>query len=282
MEKRQLPTYRQSTFKQVDVGHSVILDDNYMAQNQFDAMCDRKLENAEQEAHAIITSAQEQAQEILAAAREKAAQIVEQEGNQQRDAVLQQGYDEGHQAGLEKAYQEVSQNAAQEIRMAEIVLQKAYEAEQLLINQYKNQLTDLLQYLLQLILHHEMKTQPQQITGLIEKAAEQVQYNGNARILVNPETLRMLKEFSPETMAAITELHHITFHANAGCTPYEMYLETLESSFNISAESQASIYLKTVEKHIDVSAILAEETFESPPPELSESTESEPAEAEER
>jgi len=265
MDKRQLPASRQSTYKQVDVGRTVILDDNYMAQNQFDAMCDRKLDMAEQEAHKIITSAQQQAQEILAAAREKAAQIVEQEGNQKRDAILQQGYGEGHQAGMDMAYQEVAENAAKEIRMAEIILEKAYEAEQLLINQYKNQLTDLLYYLLQLILHHEMEIQPHQITGLMEKAAEQIQYSGSAKVLVNPETLRMLKAFSPETMAAVSELHRITFHANAGCAPYEMYLETLESSFNISAESQAAVYLKTVEKHLDISSIIIEEVVEREP-----------------
>jgi flagellar assembly protein FliH len=256
---------RQQTFKQVDVGQRVVLNDEYLMENhkslQLETIALRTMQNAEERANELLEASRNEAQQILAAAREKALQIVELEGIQQRDAFRQQAYEEGFQAGLQEGYLQISQEAADKVRMAELIVQKAFEAEALVIKKQQAHYVALLEHILKLVLLQELETKPEHMIALIEKAAEQIQYTGTAKIIVHPETLQTLKSYSAETMAALSELHHIRFHPDAGCSPYELYLETVECAFNISAQNQAEIYLKAVSGKLDFTEDVVEEAL---------------------
>lgn len=251
MNSQDMPPQQGGTFKRIDIGHPVVLDDRFLSlhhrEAQIKEIVERTMENAEKQVQKILKDAQSKSQQILADAKEKAARIVEEEGVQK----LEQARQEGYQAGLEKGLEQIAQELAERIRAADQILERAFEAERLIISHYKPQIVDLLQYILNLILTHELQTSPEQIIQLIDKATERIEYSGSARIVLNTETLQQLRELSSGTMDALANLRRLSFVADATCAPCEMYLETAESFFNISPEAQARIYIKTVESHLE-------------------------------
>ncbi len=258
----QHTTRHKNTFKQVDLGNTVVLNNDYRVANermlQVEAIVKQTMAHAESESHKTIASAQEQAQQIIAAATEKAAQIIEEEGNQQRDAILKQGYEEGYEAGITDGREEIATSMAEQINLADLILEKVFEAKQLLIHKNQSQLIELFQYVLKLVLLHELKTQPEQIAGLLENAAERIQITGTAKILLNPEVYQSLKETAPQVLEALTTSKHLQFHPDTNCAPDEMYLETADCSFDISPENQIKILMASIQPYLETSAELQE------------------------
>lgn len=244
---------RHATYKQVDVGQKVVLNDQYMVENhrtlQLEAIVLETMENAEQAAHDLVEAARKEAQDILAAAREKAAQT-EQKGISQRDATLKQAYDDGYQAGLSDGVMHVAQQMADQINLADTVLEKAFEAEQLLISKHQAHLAQLIRTVLQLILAYEIETKPEQIVGLVEKALQQFHMSGVTRLILHPATLQLMQQNAPAVVERMSEVNRLKFQLDNNCAPYQMYLETAEGTFDISPESQANVYLNTVETHL--------------------------------
>lgn len=254
MSNKRFLTHQKSTFKQVDVGQAVVLDDTYMIEHhqarQLEAITKETMAHAEKTAFEIIESAKQEAQAIRDEAHSQAVQIVEEEGHQQRDTILQQAHEEGYRAGLEQGVHQIAQEMADKIHLSNTILEKAFEAERLILNKYQSQVQDVILSVLKLILKHELVTQPEQIRALIEAAAHQIELTGQAAIAMNPETLNQLKAFSPETLEALSTTKSLTFKADPSCSEEDIYLETVTASYDISPEKQAEIYMKTLGQHL--------------------------------
>lgn len=246
--------FRQTKFRQVDVGQAVVLNDDYLAQNdtktRLKSVLNETLANAEKIAQDRIIHAEQEAEAILEAARQQAARILDEEGHQQRDVICQQAHEEGYQAGLAEGHQYVAQEVVEQVRAANQVLERAFEAEQMIILQHKTRLTELLHYVLTLVLSHELVTRPDQMAALIEKAARQIPTTGTVKILIHPEMLQRLHACSPDLVRILAEEKHLVFHPSTGCSLHDVYLETIDSSYDISPASQADVYLKAAEANL--------------------------------
>ncbi len=237
---------KQNMFKQASLGEPVVLNENFVLENhkalQMEAIALKTMENAELEAQRIVQDAQRQAQEILAAAQERAGRIEEEE----RNAMLQKGYEEGFQAGLQEGFTQIVQESADKLITAEQVLEKAYQAERQILQKRQLQLANMLDLILKRVLRQELQTRPQHLVDMIEAAAERIESTGTAKILMNPETLKALKEVCPEMQDLFHNLHRIILQPDMTCSPTDLILENVECSFDISPERQAEIYLTTI------------------------------------
>lgn len=243
----------QNRFKQVDVGQAIVLNDAYLEEHNKDMKIEsivvKTMQNAEQRAREITAEALRKADEILENAKAQAAQIIEEESG----TVLKQGYQEGFQTGFAEGMAQASQQTLDKLQAAEQILEKAIEGEKFIITRYQTHIVELMQYILKLILAHEIKTTPDQMAGLVLKATERLQQTGAAKVIINPESFQALRDLSPATMTVLTSLHHITFQTDPSCAPDEMYLDTVEGSFDISPETQAEMLVRAIGPHLSIS-----------------------------
>ncbi len=107
-----------------------------------------------------------------------------------------------------------------------------------------------MQYVLERVLRDELVTRPERLGQLIETALANIPLTGQARIVMHPETLKTLQSFSAPLVERWHEIHHLQFKLDPSCSPAQIYLETTESAFELSPESQAARYLKAVEDHL--------------------------------
>lgn len=261
--------YRQGTFKQFDMGQAVILNDAYLAENQHElqlqARVNKIIQEAREQAQQIVEDAQLQAQQTLQAAQEKAAKIVEEDGYQQRNAILNQGYQEGYEAGLENGIQEISRQIADKIHMGERMLDEALVAQKQVLAAQSAQILSLLDCLLKQILAHEISMSPDQLGALILQALERLHASGSAKIVMNPQMLQSLKDMSPDLQAALSAENRLHFVPDSRCPMEHIYLETVDYCYNISPQAQADVLLKTVAASLPSAPML--EVSEDPEPE---------------
>ncbi len=129
-QDKRFQSRQPSTFKQVNVGRSVVLNDTYLMENhpkmQLEAITLETMQRAESEAIRLVQSAQREAQEILEAARQRAAQIVQEEGTDKRNAIVEEAYREGYQSGLENGLNQMAMEVADKLMLAEQVVQQAF------------------------------------------------------------------------------------------------------------------------------------------------------------
>jgi flagellar assembly protein FliH len=242
---------RSNTYKQVDVGNEVVLDHDYLVAHhkplQQEIQAKQLLTQAQAQAQQMIEEAQQQAQQILAAAEERAQRIVVEEGQQQRDAILQQAQEEGFRAGLSQGIAQMREEMAAHVYVAEQVFERALEAQQSVIFKHRFQLANLIRYLVQTILGEELKTTPDQVLNLLERAVRQLQVTGEAKIAVSYDVFQLLQEHCAEAIAQLSANRRVIIQPDPTCTGYDMYLFGTEAMYAISPESQAEAYMASVE-----------------------------------
>ncbi len=241
---------RQSTFKQVDVGQAVILDDKFMVANhralQLESITLETMHQAEKQALAQIEAAKEEANQIIQSAQAEASRILEEDGIQKRDEILQQAFEEGYQAGLTHGIEHISQQLADKIQVGDKMVEQAIEAQRQLLDLQKTKLVELVRYILDLVIGEVVQAEPSRMLQLIEKAIENLQVSEGARILLNPEALKKLKSLSPDIVNALINLKRINLVPDMACGLSEMYLETMDGVFDISPQNQAECFVKAI------------------------------------
>ena len=236
-----------STFKQVDVGQKVVLNDAYLTEHhqtrQLEAIAKRTMENAETQAKRVISEAQAEAQRILEEAQRQADIVVQQEGTARRDAIIEEARAVGYEAGLDEGFAKISADLAETIAHANRVVEKALDAESHILNRARQSHVEVIKSVLKRVLPYELSSRPEQIAGLLEKAVAQLHASGTAKIIINPVTLKLVKAAASQTVESLAALHHIAFVPDMGCGIHEMYLEGVEASYELSPDVQAAIYL---------------------------------------
>lgn len=243
---------KPGAYKQIDLGKAVVLNDSFITENHSlrhaEAIVEKTMQNAESAASHYIEEAQAKAAEIIKSAEEEAQRIV----TEQADAVLQQGFEKGFEAGFAEGQVQAGRHCMDQIDTANAVVQAAYQAQARVIETCREDMLALMHSIMAMVLAHELHFRPEYLAQIVHQAVVQIEHNGTARVIVNPETLRGFKEAMKENYPVFCKAHHLTFTADAACPPHQAYLETVEASYNISPDEQAENYLRQVAPLLEV------------------------------
>lgn len=150
-----------------------------------EAMVKELLEKAEAKAKEIIDAAREEAAQLIEAARKEAVKIREE--NSRR----------GYQEGRKQALKEVEVIREQKLAEAEAVLLQAQEERKRLIAAVEPEMISLAVAIAEKILHRELASHPEYVTGIVREALQQV--NGQKAVIkVHERFLQPVKELWEE------------------------------------------------------------------------------------
>lgn len=241
---------KPTTYKQVDMGQPVVLDQNYLMlhhrDTQLEAITQQTMQNAEYRASEIVSEAQAQAQAILQAAQAEAERLIQEEGIAQRDVIREAAYQEGYQAGYQEGQSVRDQEFAEALASGHQLVRHLVTTADWLQHHQQDRLVQVLHAILKLVLNHEIQTRPEHLHELISKALDKLQLTTQAKILLHPETLKQFQATFPTAGNILTQLERVQLIPDNRCQPLDIYLESVEGLYHLTPDEQAQVYLAQV------------------------------------
>lgn len=233
--------------------------------------------NAQRRAQSIIEEAQASAraaaQEILEKANAQAKALIQnaQEQEQEiRDTAQESGFKAGFQEGYTDATAQVEQETLQLLENARLVLEAAYQAEKRVLQDFELQALALLRHLARKILHRELSESPESLLQMVTRATESLYLSGKVRVVLNPQMLHEIRQFSENTASSLDALQRFEFVADPALDPQQIYIIGQESSFDLSLNTQIDVLTEALGEHLALPRPAPAEPFG---PEVTESAE---------
>jgi flagellar assembly protein FliH len=189
------------------------------------------LEQANAQAKALIQNAQEQEQEI-------------------RDTAQETGFKTGFQEGYADATAQVEQETLQLLENARLVLEAAYQAEKRVLQDFESQALALIRHLARKILHRELSESPENLLQMLAHATEALYLSGKVRVVLNPQVLHEIRQFSEKTAGGLDALQRFEFVADPMIEPRQIYIIGQESSFDLSLDTQVDLLTRSLQEHL--------------------------------
>ncbi len=250
----------------IEVGEAFQLTGAHDRQQQIERTLERlkleRIKQAEIECQQMFDNARQEAHEIMQLARQKAETIIK-EGETQVETVLKKGYTEGETAGFEKGHKVGLHQAEQEtlhlLESAQLLLNGAYTAQEKILIGFKTQAMGLTTYITQKVLQRELSESPETLLTLFDAAIENLNLTGRIKVLVSIDTFKTLTEYNTTTQQALEKLSRYHLEADPLLDTHEIFVLADEGNFVLSPENQGQSLLKSVEKHLELPEVTAEE-----------------------
>jgi flagellar assembly protein FliH len=247
------------THHNIHIGETLELSGASDRQEQIERTLERlkkeRIKQAELECQRIIDQARQEAGEIIQLARQKAQALVE-EGENSRDEILRQGYQEGETAGYRKGYTDGHQQAEDEtthlLQSARTMMEGAYEARRKVLDGFRHQAGGLVSHIARKVLHKELAESPEIVVAMIERAVEALHLNGKIKIVIGAETLNLLRTYSETTAAALAKLKRFDLEIDPLLEINQVYVLSEEGNFILSPDAQMDQLLEPLEKHLEL------------------------------
>jgi flagellar assembly protein FliH len=248
-----------------------LLDAEKSARQRAQSIFEEAQASARAAAQEILEKANAQARELIRSAQEQEQEI--------RDAAQESGFKAGFQEGYSDATAQVEQETLQLLENARLVLEAAYQAEKRVLQDFESHALALIQHLARKILHRELLESPESLLQMLAQAAESLYLGGKVRVVLNPQVLHEIRQFSESTAEGLDALQRFEFTADPALDPQQIYIIGQESSFDLSLDTQVDLLIEPLQEHLALPRSASVEHFSS---ELLESTgESETDSAEE-
>lgn len=154
-----------------------------------------QVRNAAQEAENIVESARTEAEEWWRQRREQDEHLVE--------AVKSEAYQQGYQEGLAQAEQEMSRKLAEMMEEARQVLQDAYRAKEVIIQEAEPFLVELSCDIAEKIVDKQLTVEPQFAMDLIRKNLARKREQGLISLCVSPAQFSFVNAAREELAMAV-------------------------------------------------------------------------------
>lgn len=170
--------------------------------------------NAHKEATAIIEAAKKEAAALIAAATEQ--------GDQLKLDAYDQGYREGHQAGMDQARQAIEEATATAGR---IKAEADVEADARLLAS-ERQMVDIGLAVARKILNYEIAENYALILPVITAALDKVRDQDQITVRVSPQNLDLVNEAMPELQSRLSQESSLTVTGDNGLKNGDCVVET--------------------------------------------------------
>lgn len=164
------------------------------------------LKDAQEFAEGQVRSASQEAENIMESARNEAEEWWRQRREQDEhlvEAVKSEGFQQGYQEGLAQAEQEMSQRLAEMMEEARTVLQEAYRARDVIIQEAEPFLVELSCDIAEKIVDKQLTVEPQFAMELIRKNLARKREQGLISLCVSPAQFAFVNAAREELSLAV-------------------------------------------------------------------------------
>lgn len=222
-----------------------------------------KLKQVEGEVADIIEQAKQEAANIIAQGQAAAEQLIA-EGQAQQDDITgvarNQGHEEGYKAGYAEGREAAEQDSKTLMVSANILLERAYEAQEKILDGFAPKAVTIMHTLCEKILHKACEDfTADDWKHWFKEVLGDLHTQSKFRIVVGASSYREFQTFSAELSEALGSMDRVRFEVDPHLAPFEMYAITDEGSIDISPTSQLSAYLSDVEEKLGLPTTVPEE-----------------------
>jgi flagellar assembly protein FliH len=253
-----LNSFNESRFSSRLQGANVHVGESF----KINAMPDKQAEevnrlilDAQEQARQILIQAQAQAKELLAASAQK-AQEIEADAETRRDSVLseafQTGQEEGFQEGFKTGYAQAEQETVRMMEGAQTLLDGAYRSKELVLKSFKKDAGQIIQFICSKILKKAFQTDPSLMGDMIDEAIHSLRLTGRVRVVVCPEVLERIKQFSETTEEALDSLSRLELIADPSLDLSEIFILSQEGNFSLAPGKQVERLLTPILKKLPI------------------------------
>lgn len=261
--------------QKVAVGEPVRLDAGgdlkRQVEHSLEMIAQERLLEAEKKAQArareIIEAAQAQARETLEKANAQARELVRiarDEEQEIRDTAQETGFKTGFQEGYADATAQVEQETVDLLKSANLLLEAAYQAERRVLQDFETHAMELLRHLTRKIVQRELSDSPETLLGMISRAAESLYLSGKVKVVLHPQVLHEIRQFSENTASTLETLQRFELTPDPGLALEQVYIIGQEHSFDLTPESQLDLLMEPLEAHLELPRSQAEAVDEVP------------------
>lgn len=183
------------------------------------------LDEAREQAKAIIESAEERAQSLQSSAEEQVNHWWEENHKKLEDMSLEareQGFLQGFEQGLDEAKSQIQKEYHEKIEQAEHLLRLAYEQKEAIISEAEPFLLELSTVIASQIIKQELESAPEKFIGLIQQHIHRVKEKESITVCVHPEDFEFIQSQRAHLAAIVngdTEIKVIPDHtvSSKGC-----------------------------------------------------------------
>jgi flagellar assembly protein FliH len=244
---RSWHTQKRLTGSAIHVGNTVELNDDYSVKTKaishIQSIITNQLQDAKTGAEDILKQAHQDAQDILHQAQQEAEKRLT---DVELDARRQEAYQEGYNAGQKAILQECQTH----LSLANSLIEQAQDAHDNLMHQSHDTLFAMAKQLAELILHDTLTTKPDYWVRLIAAAQQDLmgQMVSKAGVVhIHPDTLAALQHVSPQSLVGLS---HLEFRSDPKYPKDRLYLDTSETSWDISPKTQLDCWLRDLKTRV--------------------------------
>lgn len=230
---------------------------------------------AENKTRKILDEANAKAQEVLERANAQAKELIRmaQEQEQEiRDTAQESGFKSGFEEGYAEATAQVEQETAQLLGHAKLLVDAAYLAEKKVLQGFETQALGLVRCLVKKILRRELADSPEALLEMMAHASESLYLSGKVRVVVHPQVLHELRQFSGKTTESLNSLQRFEWVTDPALDLHQIYLIGQDQSFELSPDVQVEALTEPLQGALNLPipepsqpmvADIQEERFES-------------------
>lgn len=236
---------------------------------------------AQEEARKLLLAAQSQAKQLLAASTQKAQEIED-----EAEARLALACQEAEQAGFNKGYEEGYAQAEQEtIRIlegAQTIMDGAYRSKALILKGFKKDAGQIIQFICTRILKKVFLTDPTLLLEMVDEAIQSLHLTGRVRVVVSPDILEHIRQFSDKTEEALDLLSRLELIPDPALQLGEIFILSQEGNFSLAPTKQIKRLIAPIIKNLPIDTTLADQpsppmtheaqAVKTPPPPVMEDT----------
>ncbi|HEY9744780.1 MAG TPA: FliH/SctL family protein, partial [Oculatellaceae cyanobacterium] len=226
-------------------------------ENSLEEIAKQRLLEAEREARAreqeILDAARAQAKEILEKANAQAKELLQTAQMQEqaiRDAAQESGFKSGFEEGYSEATAQVEQETLQLLESARLVVETAYQAEQKVLKDFEKHAVALLRHLARTILRRELSDSPESLLHMVQSACEALYLSGRVRVVIHPQILHEIRNFSARTAEGLDALHRFEFMADPALELHQVYIIGQDGNFELTPDVQVECLLEPLQEHL--------------------------------
>lgn len=209
----------------------------------------RRLQEAEDEAIGLVKIAEETAEknarqiadDILAKANAQAKEMVEVAQSQVesiKEAAHEAGFKTGFQEGYSDATAQVEQETVELLKGVHRLTEKAYQTEKLVLKNFEKNAVDLITHVTRKVLNRELTDDPETLLNLVQQAVDSLYISGKVKVVVNPQVLQDIREFSTVTEQALQQMSRFEFIADPALELTQLFIIGEEGCFDLSPQTQ--------------------------------------------
>lgn len=209
----------------------------------------RRLQEAEDEAIGLVKIAEETAEknakqiaeEILGKANAQAKEMIELAQSQVegiKEAAREEGFKNGFQEGYADATAQVEQETVQLLQGVQIVTEKAYLAEKLVLKNFEKNAVELIGHIARAVVRRELSHSPEALLSLVERATESLYMSGKIKVVINPQVLQDIRAYSAVTEEALARMSRFEFMVDPTLDLTQLFIIGEEGCFDLSPDTQ--------------------------------------------